>query len=163
MHNLCDQCETVAHCLTHGCIPLQPVWNTGPTNKDVEAALQAKRLAKLVSWNRAGAMPPEQEAAYNLAPWLSAALDDPNVCQEYKDAVNSWFDTAMPSPPAVQWQKVECPFCGDTVTATDMPAAQRPWTGLTPEERQQHRDDWHSNIHDKEFQAIEAKLQEKNT
>lgn len=49
MHNLCDQCETVAHCLTNGCIPLQPVWDTGPTNKDVEAALQSKRLAKLVA------------------------------------------------------------------------------------------------------------------
>jgi len=42
------------------------------------------------------------------------------------------------------------------------PAAQRPWVGLTDEEREQHRDDWRSNIHDKEFRAIEAKLREKN-
>lgn len=58
------------------------------------------------TWKHAGAMPPEQEAmkeaAYNLAPWLSAALDDPKVCQEYKDAINGWFDTAMPVPPAHQ-------------------------------------------------------------
>ena len=39
---------------------------------------------------------------------------------------------------------------------------QRTWQGLTDEEREKHRDDWHSNIHDKEFKAIEAKLKEKN-
>jgi hypothetical protein len=41
-------------------------------------------------------------------------------------------------------------------------APQRPWVGLTGDEREQHRNDWRSNIHDKEFQAIEAKLKEKN-
>ena len=40
--------------------------------------------------------------------------------------------------------------------------AQRTWVGLTENEREQHRNDWHSNIHDKEFQAIEAKLKERN-
>ena len=39
---------------------------------------------------------------------------------------------------------------------------KREWVGLTDEEREQHRNDWHSNIHDKEFYAIEAKLKEKN-
>ena len=39
---------------------------------------------------------------------------------------------------------------------------QRTWQGLTDEEREKHRDDWHSNIHDKEFKAIEAKLKQKN-
>ena len=43
------------------------------------------------------------------------------------------------------------------------PPAQRTWVGLSEEDREQHRDDWHSNIHDKEFRAIEAKLKEKNT
>jgi hypothetical protein len=50
------------------------------------------------------------------------------------------------------------PFWIDTTP----PAAQRQWVGLTDEEREQHRDDWRSNIHDKEFRAIEAKLKEKN-
>ena len=66
-----------------------------------------------VAWSHAGAMPPEQEemkeAAYQLAPWLSAALDDPKVCKEYKDVINAWFDAAMPAP-------------------------QRTWVGLTDEE-----------------------------
>jgi hypothetical protein len=45
---------------------------------------------------------------------------------------------------------------------TTPPAAKRQWVGLTEDEREQHRDDWRSNIHDKEFRAIEAKLKEKN-
>ena len=40
------------------------------------------------------------------------------------------------------------------------PAAQ--WVGLTDEEREAHRDLWKSNIHDEEFEEIEAKLREKN-
>ena len=40
------------------------------------------------------------------------------------------------------------------------PAAQ--WVGLTDEEREAHRDSWKSNIHDEEFEEIEAKLREKN-
>ena len=39
---------------------------------------------------------------------------------------------------------------------------KREWVGLTDEEHEQHRNDWYSNIHDKEFRAIEAKLKEKN-
>jgi hypothetical protein len=50
----------------------------------------------------AGGAPAEQdemwEAAYGLSPWLSAALDDPKVCQQYKDAINAWFNTGMPCP-----------------------------------------------------------------
>jgi len=48
----------------------------------------------------------------------------------------------------------------DEFYATTPP--KREWVGLTDEEREQHRNDWHSNIHDKEFYAIEAKLKEKN-
>lgn len=40
---------------------------------------------------------------------------------------------------------------------------QRQWVWLTEEEREQHRNDWYSNIHDKEFEAIEDKLRRKNT
>lgn len=49
----------------------------------------------------AGSMPPDEDemksAAFELAKWLSAALDDENVCLEYKAAINSWFNAAMPS------------------------------------------------------------------
>lgn len=31
------------------------------------------------------------EAEWNLGAWLSAAMDDPNVCQEFKDDITDWF------------------------------------------------------------------------
>lgn len=46
-------------------------------------------------------------------------------------------------------------------TPQAQPARER--VGLSEEDREQHRNDWYSNIHDKEFRAIEAKLKEKNT
>lgn len=32
-----------------------------------------------------------QEANKIIAPWLSAALEDPNVCKEMKADVTAWF------------------------------------------------------------------------
>lgn len=59
--------------------------------------------APIQSWFGIGAAWPEKQemisAAYGLSSWLSAALDDPKVCQEYKDAINAWFDAAMPVAP----------------------------------------------------------------
>ena len=103
----------------------------------IKAALEAKD--EPVAWSHAGAMPPEQEemkeAAYRLAPWLSAALDDPKVCQEYKNDINAWFDAAMPAP-------------------------QRTWVGLTDEDEI----DWQEGGNLKDLvKAIEAKLKAKNT
>ncbi len=30
MHRICDGCETVAHCMNHGCIPKQSIQNHEP-------------------------------------------------------------------------------------------------------------------------------------
>ena len=69
------------------------------------------------------------------------------------------------TPPAAQPAPAPgyCKHCKQYSIEEPLPAAQRQWVGLTDEEREQHRDDWRSNIHDKEFRAIEAKLKEKNT
>lgn len=97
----------------------------------------------------AGNMPPEvdemRKAALELGDWLSAALDDKYVCLEYKQAINNWFNCAMPYPPA-----------------------QRTWVGLTDEEildKCEVVPDFDIGNHDLiEFaRAIEAKLKEKNT
>lgn len=37
-----------------------------------------------------------KEAGTLIGPWLSAALDDPEVCQEYKDAIMAWMDAYAP-------------------------------------------------------------------
>jgi hypothetical protein len=72
---------------------------------------------------------------------------------------------------AIKWNQfngvVQCHMCGQIYTASNAKQCfttppKREWVGLTDEEREQHRDDWLSNIHDKEFRAIEAKLKEKN-
>jgi len=28
-----------------------------------------------------------------LGAWLSAALEDPNVCKEFKEVINNWFNS----------------------------------------------------------------------
>ena len=36
-----------------------------------------------------------------------------------------WVETPLyTTPPAAEWQKIECPICGDMAVATDIPAAQ---------------------------------------
>lgn len=44
-HQICDSCETVAHCTKHGCIPLQPA----NTDWQAIAADQALTIALLKS------------------------------------------------------------------------------------------------------------------
>ena len=40
MSKLCDECETVAHCMTHGCIPKRDFW-AGYVPEPVKPAQQA--------------------------------------------------------------------------------------------------------------------------
>jgi hypothetical protein len=70
-------------------------------------------------------------------------------------------------PPAQQesseWQKIECPICGDMAIATDIPPAQRKWFGLTDEEIAMA---WPYELGQLEKQFalnLEAKLRSKNT
>lgn len=37
-----------------------------------------------------------KEICHELGAWLSAALDDPNVCREYKDVIERWFAAGLP-------------------------------------------------------------------
>lgn len=85
------------------------------------------------------------------------------------------------TPPVAEWQKIECPICGDMAVATDIPAAQRQWVGLTDEVKRELIKNsalWDMHIHigwysapaksfaEKTIQLIadiEAKLKEKNT
>jgi hypothetical protein len=64
--------------------------------------------------------------------------------------------------PADEIQRLAALVRAQQITLDKLEAVKRQWVGLSAEEREQHRDDWHSNIHDKEFRAIEAKLKEKN-
>jgi len=99
---------------------------------------------------------------------------------KYRDAFPKGYTAPQQEPVAMYGH---CPMCGTKgvsrerrLNGNDLCASghiypsrdsttspKRKWVGLTDEEREQHRNDWHSNIHDKEFYAIEAKLKEKNT
>jgi hypothetical protein len=77
----------------------------------------------------AGHQPVSAEEAYEsacaLAPWLSAALDDPKVCAEYKSVISRWFDCSMPYPVAQSEQEpmtdVEFShFLSDVITAAGL-------------------------------------------
>lgn len=39
-----------------------------------------------------------QEACERLAPWMAAALDDPNVCAEMKTNIEVWLAVLHPTP-----------------------------------------------------------------
>jgi hypothetical protein len=70
-----------------------------PTRWVIAAVIEAARRAQSQNVPYAGmpaSLEERRKAAYALGDWLSAALDDPNVCQEYKDVINAWFDAGMP-------------------------------------------------------------------
>lgn len=39
-----------------------------------------------------------EDARKDIGWWLSAALDDPAVCEEMKSAINEWFVSGQPAP-----------------------------------------------------------------
>lgn len=79
------------------------------------------------------------EANKNLAPWLSAALEDDNACDEFKSAVRWWFSSG----------------------SYDMQSmTRRVWQGLTDEDR--YLNEARSEEEIEYARAIEAKLKEKN-
>ena len=46
------------------------------------------------------------ESAMRVGAWLSAALDDPNVCDEMKADIRTWMDAGMPTPQPAEPVKV---------------------------------------------------------
>ena len=70
----------------------------------------AKRQTAMIEPPVCAGMPAEademREAAYNLSKWLSAALDDPNVCDEMKRDINAWFNFGMPFSTGTQTEVI---------------------------------------------------------
>jgi hypothetical protein len=73
----------------------------------------------------------KKQADYRIGAWLSAALEDPSVCQSMKDDINEWF---------------EC--------TPKMEARKREWVYLTEEEMLDIVDTYGMQL----AEAIEAKL-----
>jgi hypothetical protein len=67
-HQICDSCETVAHCTNHGCIPLQPHQAHYKAVVETVQALFNHRRAQQQPYN------PEPDVR-ELAKWLN---EEPN-------------------------------------------------------------------------------------
>jgi hypothetical protein len=90
---------------------------------------------------------PKRYPAAQPAPVQSAERGEPVFCEycggnddaDFGLPTDHCTDCARPQPAAqpAEWQKIECPICGDMAVATDIPAAQRQWVGLTDEEKQE--------------------------
>jgi hypothetical protein len=118
----------------------------------------------------------EENAA--LRQLLEQPVQEPVAWYRDEDGIRIYYDTkcwedATPlytTPPAQPTTKDSLTVDhGDLLTIayldgvhTGKQLAKREWVGLTEEDREQHRDDYRSNIHDDEFASIEAKLREKN-
>lgn len=83
--NICDECETVAHCSRHGCIPKRPQrlaslpgvswWHVivdlergGYTHAAIGAAIGLSRTA-VEGWKNRGAEPGHEDGERTIALW----------------------------------------------------------------------------------------------
>lgn len=71
-----------------------------------------------------------------------------------------WFERNTYGDEAVDVYEALCealaePAQQEPVWKTDggIPRFKKPWIGLSEEDREQHRNDWNSNIHDKEWKG----------
>ena len=134
-HNICDECETVAHCSNHGCIPKVPA----PVQEPVAHQIIAGALFDFMGWltsrkerlvlSSTDDASPAVEAITGFAKMRGLSLDDARV--------QAWQDTTPP-------------------------AAQRQWVGLTKDEFRDFASTLDYGTGGL-IRAIEAKLKEKNT
>jgi len=80
-HQICDACETVAHCKQHGCIPVQPTTNTEAMRAALRSGIRALRHESPIAWAKTIA---EMEAA------LAQAEQRQEVPAHDQEAVDGW-------------------------------------------------------------------------
>jgi hypothetical protein len=125
-------------------------------------------------WDGKGiSMPPPKAPVQEPVAWLQVGLapfhDGDVIARTSKPKAwnPEWwrFEPLYTTPPAAEWQKIECPICGDMAVEIDIPAAQRQWVGLTDEERMDciFATNWSKKPLMDTAKLIEAKLKEKNT
>jgi hypothetical protein len=138
---ICDECETVAHCSKHGCIPKQP---------DYEGAIEVSVIFH--EGQRMFAVP-KQPAQQEPVTW---GVDWGQVGQIPCVSIIKRLPGGGIEVVAVEYAPYEY-----------NPPAQRTWVGLTDEEIEEvwqrvQATDFHDCV--KPFaRAIETKLKEKNT
>ncbi len=135
---ICNECETVAHCLKNGCVSKQPA-PVQQSRSDVEPVASYKGPKEL---------------------WLQLHGDcsDEELTEpvDYTDDSVTWcwhqiYDSD------VRYVREDIP-----PNVATPPAAKRQWVGLTEQERNDIEDYCEMIVGKPAFEAIEAKLKEKN-
>lgn len=175
MNTICRECETVAHCTKHGCIPkvdrtidmARAIWESGTGIYEGPNIGQLKAFEALVRADERALASFVQEPVgtvkYRLVkihdalgahigdtdPYIPEDMTDEEVC-EYEPvfwAAKEIADMIGDAP----WDKYTTP-----------PAAQRQWVGLTDEDKLTVRRIPWETLGDL-MDNIEAKIKEKNT
>ena len=154
---ICNECETVAHCLKNGCVPKQP------PSKDEALKLALEALETLVNGNGfapAGNIEKARKAITAIKQALSDATNLAAPVQQSRSDVEPVARVHTFIGP--EWAVVQVlgEFNLEDELYTTPPAAQRQWVGLTDEERDAL---WYRFGYMELMRAIEAKLREKNT
>jgi hypothetical protein len=171
-HTICDSCETVAHCLKSGCVPVQP-W------PDFQAREQA--LDKLAQVNQELGL----YDTYKTIPVIPERMEHLSIGR-VKPNYNICFHNHGQEIGKLDFNGPELVFTGNAEQSAlvfiDWVAKsfvsrleqerKRPWVGLTDEERDHiwnviGNSDAHGDVDGWSgrdvMSAIEAKLREKNT
>jgi hypothetical protein len=192
-HNICDECETVAHCSNHGCIPKVPAPVQEPVAwvdllKQAEEVVRSKSLWKkyidgtplandiavwMASFAQEHTTPPAAQPAPVQEP--SGFFRHEDVCGDEVGPPTPYYltpPTAQPAPVqkgAIGAEYQKSPWDGKGISMPP-PAAQRQWVGLTPDEYRQLEKETTVNGYNGDYcpawdliEAVEAKLKEKNT
>jgi hypothetical protein len=156
MTNLCDECETVTHCLKHGCIPKKDFWDGYVPEPTRPAPVQEK-------WGASAVMNPDYVAAQKEKTQQALDVMAENARELGLDYEPVWNN--LPSNKDVE-DAMRMKRLNQLATR---PAAQRQWVGLTDEEMTNCLDAadqmYCERDGDKELfkgRAIEAELKEKN-
>ena len=181
-HKICDECETVAHCSNHGCIPKVPAPVQEPVAipeyiRDAAKHLHENRfepsfmVRAIVGWINGS--PPAAQPAPVQEP--SGFFRHEDVCGDEVGPPTPYYltpPTAQPAPVqkgAIGAEYQKSPWDGKGISMPP-PAAQRQWVGLTPDEYRQLEKETTVNGYNGDYcpawdliEAVEAKLKEKNT
>jgi hypothetical protein len=173
---ICNECETVAHCTKHGCVPKQPA----PVQEPVEVDQDTMELAESVGLIGPASRTHDLHAAIQRFHDLICVNATIKAAKMAADAIRESAPLAAPVQKP-EWKQIaeDLRFHGLTLvkTATGYtvlklgavqaqatpPAAQRQWVGLTEDEMYLNCPNWLSQEQCKVWiQQIEAKLKEKS-
>jgi hypothetical protein len=181
MSKLCDECETVAHCMKHGCIPKQAL--AAPVQERNFCERCGKRLGGGIHTCTPPAAPVQEPVAWkwHQAPvktsWghdmvvADLAIDKDNTvsvyCErDYTAKVEAMFSTSPAQPAPEQYTAMEQALTRLQKRYGELElkvAAQRQWAGLTEDEVFAVSKTMPYANRFEFAEAIEAKLKEKNT